>query len=726
MNKVLFDLENCFGIGKFYHEFDFPQLESNTVLIYAPNGTMKSSFAKTLELISKKDKKHVPCDNIYVDRVTRCEIAVDGNDINPEVILVVSGEDTSIDSTHRVSSFIASSKLKKEYDIIYHELDANKNDFIKKLKLISQSSDCEGELMGTFKVTNTDTFYSIIERIFNEEELIETNFDFRYNDVFDKGQKVEKFVEKNKDSLEEYYDRYNDLLKSSGLFNQASGNSFGTHQASELLKSVEDNAYFDAKHSLTLSSGIVVTSSNKLKELYEQELQNILNDTKLKKTFEIVDKGLNNNVELRSFRKTIEKDNSLLAKLNNYKEFKKETWLGYIAQLEADFKLLVKLYESQKENLSKILAEASKEVELWKEIIEKFNRRFYVPFKVVLKNQADIILKQEQAALEFIYQDEEGSPVIQNKENLLKILSKGEQRAYFILQFLFEIESRKNHPEDHLIVFDDIADSFDYKNKFAIVEYIQETHYHGGFKSLILTHNYDFYRTIFSRLSLPYKAVFIALRNNRELKLAPGQYKEGVFNYFVNHITTDRIFVSLIPFIRNIIEYTEGQKSASFIELTDVLHLKDGSNDITVDHVYALMCSVVPRLSGKTLSFLGKKVVDFIYETVENLIASPSIDEVAIENKICLSIAIRLKAENYMISRLKSIGFDTSTITKNQTSVLFKEYSSAFTTSNNLAVLQRVNLMTPENIHINSFMFEPIIDMSSRHLIDLYSETKAL
>lgn len=31
--------------------------------------------------------------------------------------------------------------------------------------------------------------------------------------------------------------------------------------------------------------------------------------------------------------------------------------------------------------------------------------------------------------------------------------------------------------------------------------------------------------------------------------------------------------------------------------------------------------------------------------------------------------------------------------------------------------------MTPENIHVNSFMYEPIIDMSDAHLRKLFSDT---
>jgi hypothetical protein len=35
-------------------------------------------------------------------------------------------------------------------------------------------------------------------------------------------------------------------------------------------------------------------------------------------------------------------------------------------------------------------------------------------------------------------------------------------------------------------------------------------------------------------------------------------------------------------------------------------------------------------------------------------------------------------------------------------------------------------LMTPENLHLNSFMYEPIVDMSDEHLKRLYNDVKKL
>ena len=37
-------------------------------------------------------------------------------------------------------------------------------------------------------------------------------------------------------------------------------------------------------------------------------------------------------------------------------------------------------------------------------------------------------------------------------------------------------------------------------------------------------------------------------------------------------------------------------------------------------------------------------------------------------------------------------------------------------------ILEEVLIMTSENIHINSFMYEPIIDMSLEYLIKLYNK----
>lgn len=724
MNLIEIQLENCFGIGKLDQKFNFGQLNSNSILIYAPNGTMKTSFAKTLDLIAKNDTKSMPCDKVYNNRITSHIINVDGNAISNESILVVNAEDSSYDSSNKISSFIASQELKKKYDEIYTDLEKQKNEYIKKLKHVSQSTDCETEFVNTYSQTPKDAFFEILLTISKLLVSKPDSYKFRYNDIFDKKGNVKKFLEKNQKLLSEYVAKYDELLVKSKFF-KSSENSFGTYQANELLKSTEDNSFFDAGHKFTLNDNAEIKSADELKQLLQNEITAIVNDEKLKKSFDQVDKSIGTNVELRSFKSVIEKDNLLLIELENYEDFRKKIWLNYISSLATETKELATFYESKKADLEKIINDAKKEFAIWEKIIRTFNERFYVPFEIKLINQEDVVLKEETATLEFDYIDPSETPVRKDKNSLLSILSKGEQRAFYILQLLFDVESRKQLNQPTLLILDDIADSFDYKNKYAIIEYLKELHNYSIFRLLILTHNFDFYRTVASRLSLNWNSAFMATKNdNREVTLSQGRYRKDVFSYFKQHISNPKIFISIIPFLRNIIEYTDDSTCANYALLTSCLHIKTDTSSISCTNILTLIHNNFQSTANQNIVFGAKPIKDLIYETADLIENENPINEILLENKITLSIAIRLKAEEYLLAKVPNSA--TLVITSNQTSELLKHYKQTYNDQTIISVLERVNLMTPENIHVNAFMYEPLIDISVLHLVDLYKKVKTL
>jgi hypothetical protein len=79
-----------------------------------------------------------------------------------------------------------------------------------------------------------------------------------------------------------------------------------------------------------------------------------------------------------------------------------------------------------------------------------------------------------------------------------------------------------------------------------------------------------------------------------------------------------------------------------------------------------------------------------------------------------------------MIQKINDPVF-VNAITKNQTFELIKKFKAVFPSeAQNIKLMQQVNLMTPENIHLNSFMYEPILDMSNEHLKQLYRKVYAL
>lgn len=580
MNKKLkIKFQNCFGIGELEHEFKFTPME-RAQLIYAPNGTMKSSFANIFDHLSQ-DKLDQVADRIFLEKPTICQITINDNAINKDEVVVVNAE--TITSQNSITRFIARAELKNRYDAIYNELIDEKAKFMVHLKKQSRSSDCEGELKTVYN--DGETFFEYLLRI--EGDLSDTlkTYNFKYNDLFDKGNKVKTFLESNKNLLNDYLKRYTQLLDESKFFNKSS-NSFGTTQATSLLNSLSDNSFFDAGHYISLQSQDIITSKSELADLIQQEMDQILKDADLLKKFDKIDKALGKNAELKAFKNLLENNQNILVELNDYEGFRNKIWLSHISKLKKEASLILEIYKSKKLELVQIINSANDEVEKWNTTIEIFNSRFYVPFTISLENKSDVILKHEVPKLKFIYK---GNAIPDNDEKLLlDVLSRGESRAYYILRFLFDIQSRIEENRNLLIIFDDVADSFDYKNKYAIIEYIKDLIENPNVNAFILTHNFDFYRTVAKRLFIKKSSFMASKCSQGVVKINKGKYFEDVFkNIFLNKYDQEKNFIGLIPFVRNLFEYLTNDAGYNF--LTSCLHIKPNTKDITADNIHNVL-----------------------------------------------------------------------------------------------------------------------------------------
>ena len=310
-----------------------------------------------------------------------------------------------------------------------------------------------------------------------------------------------------------------------------------------------------------------------------------------------------------------------------------------------------------------------------------------------------------------------------NKDKLLAVLSNGEKKALYILNILFEMEARRNSARETLFVIDDIADSFDYKNKYAIIQYLKDMSDETNFRLIILTHNFDFFRTLRSRF-VPYSQCRMAQKDGDEVALIKA---EGIVNPFVkdfkpNFFTKPIKRIASIPFIRNLLEYTRGDDDEDYGTLTSLLHWKSNSSLIKQIEL--------DRIFGETFNESGQwenpdeSVIECIFRAGDECLdAGASIN---FDYKIVLSIAIRLTAEKFMAEKIADVTFLDS-IDKNQTPVLLVEYKRRFPADTaTQKIVDNVILMTPENIHVNSFMYEPILDMSDDHLRKLYRSVKKL
>lgn len=723
MDHVYINLENCFGIKKFSKDLDFTRCRS--ILIYAPNGTMKTSFSDTMRLLSL-GKASLIGDRIHPERPVVCEVK-DENDvaIAPGSIYVANAEE-EVNSEERFSSFLADAALKERYEAFYAELTQRENEFMTLLKQQSKSDNCRDEFIKVFSVNKQmpDSFLQCLYRLKDELDSEHEIFDFKYNNIFDTGGKVKAIVDKYKNELVDYFNRYSELLKQSTLFSASvDGKSFGSYQAKELVKATKDNTFFKANHCLTLGDGTKIANATELKSLVEAELEKIAEDEKLKKKLAKITKDLDANEQARFCKIELEQNPALVAHLVDFEKFQKDFWMGCLVAKKDEAKALIAVYESKRQELQQILAEANAKLDAWNQIVKIYNERFHVPFTVSIENTKDIILKQDTAKLRFTYKDKDGTGADTQKTDLMNILSRGERRAFHIMQIIFEVEARKREGKETLIVFDDIADSFDYQNKFAIIEYIKDMNDAGIFKMIVLTHNFDFYRTLSSRLGLGNSVFMTNVANDGTIELKRGQYRRDLFSYLLDGNHDHKQLISLIPFARNLIEYIEGQ-SGDYIKLTSCMHVKKGQTDtLTINDIitlikgkFSLRCQTLQPVN------VNQNIKDFIYDVAATIVSDTSLDPIKIENKICLSIACRLKAEDYMIRRMAhdvNLTQQINNITSNQARELFELYKKQC--SDHVDLIEEVNMMTPEGIHLNSFMYEPLIDMSVDHLVNLYN-----
>jgi len=68
-------------------------------------------------------------------------------------------------------------------------------------------------------------------------------------------------------------------------------------------------------------------------------------------------------------------------------------------------------------------------------------------------------------------------------------------------------------------------------------------------------------------------------KEDRSVELNTGQYINDVFSYFLKNIKKEKIFISMIPFVRNIIEYAEGKTADDYLKLTSCMHIKHINTD---------------------------------------------------------------------------------------------------------------------------------------------------
>ena len=231
------------------------------------------------------------------------------------------------------------------------------------------------------------------------------------------------------------------------------------------------------------------------------------------------------------------------------------------------------------------------------------------------------------------------------------------------------------------------------------------------------------------RFNIKSWAILVANKlKNWEIKLINWSDLLNPINDFkTNFLKCEYKKISLIPVARNLIEYIFWNKDNYYMDLTQILHIKN--NETSAEKLNEILDISFNKENEFNFSWdIIEKIIELSKEKVENYNKN---NILKLEEKIVLSIWIRLKSEKFMIEKLKNnwqnIVNILSNIKWNQTRKLYEELKELnLLDENEEKILKSVLIITPELIHINSFMYEPLIDMWDFSLIELYKKVENL
>ena len=563
---------------------------------------------------------------------------------------------------------MADDEIRKKYDAIHGAYSAEIASLINVFKLHTsfKEEELRAQICRDYGLTIDADWEVIIEKLLEVQEEVTPHGEFaniKYDELFNSY--TEKVLNNPvfQEKIQQYIETYGKLVKRSKLLSL----QFDDYNASEFGKTIEKTKLFSAKHRIVLSNGTEIADIASWNTLIQDEIKQINDTPELASIHASMSKMINSNGASRVLKDLIKEHRGIIKYLNNLSDTKKSIWMTYLSAESFDIGSLSASIKTKKKEIDALLIEVDKQQAQWERVVDVFKKRFHAQFKVDIQNPRRVMLNDEPARLTFTYV--RGTETREkNKEELMACLSVGEKRALYLLQVLFDLERIKDIADKtgqkQLVIADDIADSFDYSNKYAIIEYLSELSDNKMIDLLIFTHNFDFYRTISSRLDIKYNMCFVAQKEaDGRITMSKFQYKKDFFNVgIIEKIRPGKLsdeellrtFIAAIPFCRNVCEYTAKTPLRDF--LTGILHVKLNTDTVTIADCWTQLKNDF-SLNDLSCSCSTNKWIDTVYQMADN-ICSESATGVSLINKITLSIAIRLKAEFFLRDVLVSNGID--------------------------------------------------------------------
>ena len=745
MKRIQIEIKNGYGIVDFNHTFEYEDGKNGSYChfygLYAQNGTMKSSFAKTLSSYSKEEA--------VADEIYQVSGSCTVSGIDPENILSYPSYDGRVYLSDNAAYLVANQEAKDVYAKASKDVIEAFNKLKSKVSGVTKTKDDNSEVViedyyrrfVSKEQVNSVTLPAVITLLrasLPEIKQGKIQFcDISLN-VFNSSN-FKKFItnKKYRNFFGSLVKAYDEMCASPTYFR----GGFDSSSAHKLIKALDKSNYFSAKHEVVLRDNEDRTTKNinnkeELENYLKTDFDRIIErypDLKPALNQLIADFSVGTNGEARRIIEDKSRRDILLF-MGDEDRFYKNMWFGYLSGCIEEIENLLKVHDGSKSKIEEALEKADDADTEWQDVKDVFNDRFSsLPYRIDIVNKKDTIVEDlVPPVFEFKFRNPR-NPSMPYKERpdnsgqlsmLGRVLSNGERKALYLLNIIFDVKKKLKDGVDTLLILDDIVESFDYRNKYAFFEYLQELASQNSQLYIIsLTHNFDFFRLVYEKLYPKNEKQFRLVISDENNNLsAEEMFDPRVFGNYKKDAATDKsAWVTMIPFARNIVEFQHGKSHDDYKKLTRALHTLD--NEVTIGHIQQYLQTIV-------------KVADTPFDKSLNIheaiimhakeVAAATSDGFSLKDNLVLAIGTRLCIERYIISKISEEDYRNAVSKERDlTRKLLILYSNNCSDPNKQIYLKMFNkaaAIVDGTIHINSFMYEPLVDVGTWEMKKMFNE----
>ncbi len=702
-------MENCYGIKNLNW---FKKKNIKNALVYAPNGTFKSSFATAFS------KWGEVCDRLNPDKKYTAEIEIEGRtykntDEFKNVIVYSSDVDCTEGLEDTIKELISSNvdqhsilKLKEEIGNHQKKVDGIFN----KPKISKKNLELIGYNKEKYTANELIEYLTMImdaKVITDLENTLSFTKQFpKYYDIFDE----EDFQE----ALNLYQDKVNKKIQSD-FFDEA----FDEVQAEKLLKQIKSSFFLSKDKSRIIKiKDIEYTDDKELENFFNSKLEEILEDENVKVKYQAVVKilGKKSSELLNSFKKYPKV-------LMNLPKGKNQIIYSYIKKSceisNEDINNAIRDLNRIKNEIEKIYERAAENKSLFEKITEEYISAFDPIFEIKIEDKKSVLIGKKKLEIVFRHKRDEDENSKKSHQEIESCLSSGQKSILRILDFMFKYEQMKQKYKEKkfLVILDDIVETFDYRNRNGFLMYIDKMIEDKSCELIIMTHNFEFFQRVKRYLGKDGIIVGVGCSNFGEVTVEVNRAISIDVSRYISNIKDVKHLLAAIPFVREVSSIMSTDKNAKIVSkgLTKALHFKEGTDNILVKDIieyYSKMNIKVNEISEEERN--EKYLIKL--EEISQVIKGDKY--YYLPDKIILSIASRVFLEK------KYINEDFEMISgceENQTKYLYNNYKTDKNENIN-KLMKKVLLYTSDFIHVNTFMYEPLVDIDPKELVELFSD----